>query len=431
MAVRVDDLRCAACGGCVGLCPSDALTLDEMHLRVAADACTECGLCVAACPMGALSLTSTPAISQRPLRAQYDVIVVGAGPAGSQAAEAAASAGASVLLLEKRQEIGSPVRCAEGVAREALEALVPLEMRWTAAVVERAEVTVETAGGLLRLEAGGGKGYILERRLFDAYLAERAVAAGADVRVKTAVIGLLWDGSRVAGVRVRMDGQEREIAASVVIGADGVESWVGRWAGLSGGLPAQDHMTCAQYLLAGIDTDARTIQYFISDRLAPGGYVWIFPKGERRANVGLGVQADLAVEPPLTLLNRFVESRPALAKGSPVTLISGAVPVASQPARLVSDGVMLVGDAARQVDPLTGGGIIMAMRAGRLAGRVAAEAARAGAPDRRRLSAYETEWQAGYGRMLARNYRLRQRFPPHQRANEDFLRLFAIAAAGA
>jgi len=97
----------------------------------------------------------------------------------------------------------------------------------------------------------------------------------------------------------------------------------------------------------------------------------------------------------------------------------------------VSDGVMLVGDAARQVDPLTGGGIIMAMRAGRLAGRVAAEAARAGAPDRRRLSAYETEWQAGYGRMLARNYRLRQRFPPHQRANEDFLRLFAIAAAGA
>jgi digeranylgeranylglycerophospholipid reductase len=431
MSIHVNPWRCATCGACVGLCPSGALTLDENRLRVEEPLCTDCGICEPACPLAALSFDEPAPFEGRPLRPQYDIIVIGAGPAGSFAAATAAEAGARVLLLEKRQEIGSPVRCAEGVARDALQAFLEPDPRWTATVVERAQITVETAGAPLGLSAEGGKGYILERRLFDRFLAERAAAAGAHIRVKTPALGLLFEGNRVAGVRALVDGTERSIGASIVIGADGVESWVGRWAGLTGPIQPRLHMTCAQYLLAGIDIDPHSLHYWIDAQVAPGGYVWAFPKGAGKANVGLGIQADCVRVAPAIALNRFIESRPELARGSPVTLITGAVPIGPAPDRLVGDGVMLIGDAASQVDPLTGGGIIPAMTAGRLAGQTAAAAIRAGCPDRARLEPYERAWRAGPGRALARNQRFLQRFPPTQRASEEFLRVFAMAAAGA
>lgn len=430
MSVQVNRRQCAACGCCVGLCPVGALSLDEFHLHVE-PTCNECGICVAACPTGALSLgQESHALISRPLRARYDLIVVGAGPAGSMAAWTAAKAGVSVLLLEKRQEIGSPVRCAEGVGRSALQAILEPQPRWIAATVSRAEIIAMTEDKPLRLFNQGSEGYVLERRVFDRELAEQAAIAGAEVRVKCPVVGLLMEGQRVVGVRARLDDIDHEIEAAVVIGADGVESWVGRWAGLTGPLPAHEYMTCAQYLLAGVDIDPHCLQFWVLDHEAPGGYVWAFPKGDGKANVGLGIQADMAQEPPLAVLNRFIESQPALARGSAVTLITGGVPVTSMPARLVGDGVMLVGDAARQVDPLTGGGIISAMIAGRLAGQVAAEAIEAGAPDAAHLSSYEQAWNHTLGRRLARNYRLRQRFPPAQRASRDFLRVFAVAISG-
>jgi digeranylgeranylglycerophospholipid reductase len=186
-------------------------------------------------------------------------------------------------------------------------------------------------------------------------------------------------------------------------------------------------MSCAQFLLAGIDVDPQCTCYYLDSDAAPGGYVWIFPKGCRRANVGLGVQANLDVPPPMDLLTRFVEQRQFLARGSIVTLVLGGVPVALPPSPLVADGCMLVGDAARQVDPLTGGGIANAMRAGRMAAEVAAEAIGAGDVSRTFLARYEQRWSAGIGRQMRRNYRLRARFPPDQRVSERFMRLFALS----
>jgi digeranylgeranylglycerophospholipid reductase len=191
-------------------------------------------------------------------------------------------------------------------------------------------------------------------------------------------------------------------------------------------------MVCVQYLLAGIDIDPACTAYTISHELAPGGYVWVFPKGEGRANVGLGVQADLWQRPggPKDVrgyLDRFIEGRRALAQGYPVTLIAGNVPVAPSPVRLVADGLMLVGDAARQVDPLTGGGIVNAMLAGQIAGQVAAEAVAAGDTSTAFLAHYEQRWQEAAGRKLQRNYRLRARFAPEERTDERFLQAFALA----
>ncbi len=431
--VSVDALRCAYCGSCVGVCPANALDLRETRLTVT-EACIECNLCLSACPMGALISGEERPRPTPTVRDDYDVVVIGAGPAGSLAAREAASRGRSVLLLEKRQEIGSPVRCAEGIGHEALAKFIAPDSAWISAKIRRVSIAL-IEGGQERVwqsevAADQQVGYVLERRVFDRVLAENAAGAGAHVAVKTAALGLLRDGDSVSGVVAEGPWGRREIAARVVIGADGVESRVGAWAGLDTPLPLQDHMACAQFLLAGIDIDSQCTYYYLDSELAPGGYAWVFPKGERRANVGLGVEAGLVAPSPLELLTRFVEAHAWLAQGSPVSLIAGGVPVGLPPARLVTGGCMLVGDAARQVDPLTGGGIANAMSAGKLAGAVAAEAIAEGDVSRVALQRYEQAWASGLGRQMARNYRLRRRFPAGERINERFAAVFAMAVSG-
>jgi digeranylgeranylglycerophospholipid reductase len=216
----------------------------------------------------------------------------------------------------------------------------------------------------------------------------------------------------------------------VVIAADGVESRIGAWAGLETHLPLEDTMVCAQYLLSGIDWDPACLGYWIDEAIAPGGYAWVFPKGVGRANVGLGVQSDRGEDTALSYLNRFVERERALSPGSPVTLVVGNAPVALPCRKLVADGLMLVGDAARQVDPLTGGGIPNAMTAGRLAAQVAADALAVGDVSVQGLAGYQKQANELLGQRLARSYRLRQRFPPERRASRRFVRLFAVAAGG-
>jgi digeranylgeranylglycerophospholipid reductase len=437
--ISVDSFRCTYCGGCVSVCPVGALTLAETRLVVSED-CIDCGDCELACPVGALRLDPAESTARAPLRRSYDVVVVGAGPGGSTAARVAADAGLSVLLLEKRQEIGSPVRCAEGVGRDALIGFIEPDPLWIAAEVDKAEIISVVDGETWTLRAEGGRGYVLERRVFDRVLAEQAAQAGAEVQVKTAVTGLLMDEGRVHGVSIERGdffaGDRVEVQARVVIAADGVEAQLGRWAGLEVQLSLRDTMTCAQYLLAGIETDPTCTRYVIGHKVAPGGYAWIFPKGAGKANVGLGVQADLwqaqgsGKETVLDALIRFIESRPALAQGCPVTLVTGNVPSALPPACLVLDGLMLVGDAARQVDPLTGGGITNAMVAGKLAAQVAAEAIAAGDTSADFLGRYGQAWRRDIGRKMARNYRLRERFPPRQRTDERFVRAFALAVGG-
>jgi digeranylgeranylglycerophospholipid reductase len=301
--------------------------------------------------------------------------------------------------------------------------------------VRRARITIVCDGRdalwepeSLETQKAAEAGYILERRVFDRVLAENAAEAGARVLVKTAVVGLNREGSRVVGVQARGPWGERSIAASVVIGADGVESRIGTWAGLNTALPPSDLMTCAQFLLAGIDIDPECMYFYLDQECAPGGYVWIFPKGHGRANVGLGMQADLARQPPIELLTRFVERRAFLAQGSIVTMIVGGVPVGVPRGPIVTDGCLLVGDAARQVDPLTGGGIAHAMAAGRLAAGVVSEAIAAGDVTGRGLSPYEGRWRADIGRRMERHYWLRAKFGPEERLSERFLRVFALSS---
>ena len=185
----VKQTLCTYCGACVSMCPSGALELAETRLMIDEASCSECGLCVAACPVEALVLQSEPP-APAPVSRQYDIVVVGAGPAGATAARFAAERGLQVLLLEKRQEIGSPVRCAEGINRDMLLPFLEPEERWISAKIRRSQMVAEDTGEE-RSFAGEETGYVLERRVFDRVLAEKAVVSGARVMVKTTAIGLV------------------------------------------------------------------------------------------------------------------------------------------------------------------------------------------------------------------------------------------------
>jgi digeranylgeranylglycerophospholipid reductase len=315
--------------------------------------------------------------------------------------------------VEKRPAIGSPVRCAEGIGREDLAAFVEPDPRWISAEIRRAEL-VAPDGTTLTLGSGiiGSKaGYVLDRRVFDRSLVAQAAGAGADVMVRTRAVAPIMTDGIVKGAVLEQGGIPKRVPAEVVIAADGVESRFSRWCGIDTGVPARDMMTCAQYLMTGLDIEDHTTVFCFGSEVAPEGYAWIFPKGKKSANVGVGISGRKSGDGHRArdYLERFVQARfPA---GTCIGLVVGGVPVCSPLASTVAGGLMIVGDAARVADPLTGGGIFTAMFTGRLAARTAADAISHGDVSERALAAYDSGWRASpLGRELARNLQLREYF---------------------
>jgi len=332
------------------------------------------------------------------VKSAVDVVVVGAGPGGSTAARYAAELGLDVLLLEKRQEIGAPVRCAEGVGTQTLKRFIEPDPKWVAQVINRARLIAPNEKYVEVVSPG--EGLILERKVFDRRLAELAAEKGADVRVKARVTNVLKEGNRVSGVEVTYLGRSYRVAAKVVIAADGVESQVARWAGLKTQVKLVEMDVAAQFLVANLDLDAPDCCYFfIGSTYAPGGYAWIFPKGNRTANVGLGItplHTTRHKETALDCLNRFMGR--FFPEASVVSMVVGGIPIDGKERPISGDGILVVGDAAHQADPMTGGGITNAMIAGQIAAQVAASAIREGDCSRERLRRYDERWQKEVGR---------------------------------
>jgi digeranylgeranylglycerophospholipid reductase len=336
-----------------------------------------------------------------------DVLVVGAGPAGSMTAKWAAKHGAKVLLLEKRQEIGSPVRCGEGISKAWIEEVGITPGRWINVEVEGARIYApnEKCLEINERSAGNEVGYVIERDGFDKQLAIDAANAGAEVMLKTSATGILRENGKIVGVHAKRFGETFDIRAPVTIGADGFESQVGRWAGLPTNLAIRDMDTCLQYRMTGVDSDDRYCDFYLGT-CAPGGYVWVFPKGDHVANVGIGVQVSQVQSPAdaKNYLDRWIAKHPGYAKGKTIDIVGGGVSISAPIKQSVTDGFMLVGDAARMIDPITGGGIANGCIAGKLCGEVAARAAHAGDASKEFLQAYEKGWRVRLEEKLYRNW---------------------------
>ncbi len=337
-----------------------------------------------------------------------DVLVVGAGPAGSMAAKWAAKSGAKVLLIEKRQEIGSPVRCGEGISKSWLpEVGITPSSKWINVEVEGARIYApnEKCLEINEKNAGNEVGYVVERDGFDKALAIDAANAGTDVLLKTAATAIRRENGRIVGVKAKRSGEAFDIDATVTIGADGFESQIGRWAGLPTNLALRDMDSCLQYRMTNVDCDVRYCDFYLG-KVAPGGYVWVFPKAEGLANVGIGVQLSKikGMAEARQYLDDWISKHPAYSKGKRIDIVGGGVSISAPMKTTSTDGFLLVGDAARMIDPLTGGGIANGCIAGKICGEYAARAVALGTPTKEFFQGYEKDWRARLEEKLYRNW---------------------------
>jgi len=334
---------------------------------------------------------------------RYDCIVVGAGPSGSMAGKVLAENGVDVLVLEKHPEIGSPLSCAEAISFSGLTNFVPINPEWISTPINKILV-VSPSGMKIKLHHPNA-GFVLNRKVFDKKLAEKAAFSGACVKVNAQAIGLLQnpkDAShkkgRFYGVKVLEDGKEKEYEARVIIGADGVESCVSRWAGMDFSLGLDQIESCAQYLLADVEVEPDCVEFHLGQSLAPGGYAWVFPKGENLANIGLALTPSLTEKKAKDLLDEFVPKR--FSNFKIVESMMGAVPCFDRKKNLVKENVILVGDAGRVVDSLSGAGISNALFSGKIAGSVVSQYIKDGKLSVSFLKKYQDELMRSKGRLL-------------------------------
>ena len=182
---------------------------------------------------------------------------------------------------------------------------------------------------------------------------------------------------------------------------------VGRWAGLDTRVPSRDMESCAQYVVSGIDFDPDAIYLHFGDEIAPGGYAWVFPKGIGVANVGLGIVALKGRgRPAREWLHGYIDRY--FPTGVRTSYTVGGVIVHTTVKRTVTDGLLLCGDSAHMVNPLSGGGIVNAMKAGRLAARTAVAALDAHDVSAARLQRYHDDWMTLLGEDHVRFYKIKE-----------------------
>jgi digeranylgeranylglycerophospholipid reductase len=338
---------------------------------------------------------------------KFDIVIVGGGPAGSTCARVAAENGLEVLLLEKDRDIGMPVRCGEAISDAGLRIFHEPREQWIKSVISRIRLIAPNETEIeFNLKE---KGYILDRRIFDYDLAHFAAAQGATIVTKAYVNSLTFDDDRVSGVTGNYFNEPFQIPAKIVIAADGVESRVGRWAGLKTAIKLKDMESAIQKTVSGISINPNMFDFYMSKDWAPGGYLWVFPKGDSAANIGLGISGRYAKDGKAAhkYLDEFLARK--FPDCSVLTTVAGGVPVAHTLKKIVTNGLMLVGDAARTVNPMTGGGIVAGMRSGLLAAETAAEVLKKGQDvTEKNLQNYEKQWHKVGGKNHERFYRIKE-----------------------
>jgi digeranylgeranylglycerophospholipid reductase len=322
---------------------------------------------------------------------KYDVVVVGAGPAGAIAARYAVRNGASTLLIEEHASIGSPVQCTGLISTAALNECETGEGNFVLNKMKGAFVYAPN-GEELVVRGKNVKAYVIDRKIFDRALVERSLDEGADILLKTRFTGM-----ENGNICVIKDGERKEIRASIVIAADGIQSSVGRAAGLG---RCEKFLSGIQFEAPYAAKDPEFVELFTGNEIAPGFFAWAVPfNGLAR----IGLARNPGANPPLHCLEELLK-HPVVAsryRGSRTEHVLGGIPF-GPPGKMTGNGVMLVGDAAGQVKPTSGGGIYMGAVCAKIAGEVAAKASR----KETGLEEYEKRWRDRVGRELAIGMRI-------------------------
>ena len=307
----------------------------------------------------------------------YDVIVIGAGPAGAVTARIVSSAGFRVLLLEKNETCCSP--CA-GYIGNTIN-FEPLDDAIIQSVITKMRVYFPD----MTFHDFQLNGFVVDRQLFDMELVRRSQRSGTQVRWSSPVTEI------ISGVVKYNNGM---VSGRIIVGADGVFSKTASFMGME----KQRFAACAQYHLKGISPLSHTCEIFFNAEYAPGGYIWIYPTGKNSAKVGVGVTCPN----PRMYLDKFIECCDVTDRlhGIKTECITGALPIGGLREKLVSGNILLVGDSAGMADPITGAGVHNAILAGEVAGKTIIEALEN--DEIELLSNYETRIRRLLGKPLGR-----------------------------
>ena len=314
----------------------------------------------------------------------YDVIIAGAGPAGSVIAATVAQAGYRVLVLEKNASCGSP--CA-GYISKTINIEPPDE-----SVIQSEIRTMRTYLPDLSFHDFHINGFVVDRPSFDTDLAMKAKACGAEIKWGSPLTGIAPGVVEFRGGRA---------SSKIVAGADGVFSRTSSILGLK----KQKFAVCAQYHMKGIRPLFQTSEILFNSDYAPGGYAWIYPTGEDSAKVGVGIITGS----PRAYLDRFIRESPVADRlnGKITEYITGALPVGGLREKLCRGNILLAGDSAGMADPVTGAGINNAMLAGNIAGKIIIEALKS--DDVAVLGRYENQIRRLLGKPLERSLEKRKK----------------------
>lgn len=363
---------------------------------------------------------------------QVDVLVVGGGPAGLSAAEAAARGGARVALLERQKEIGYPIHTSGGSWVSDMRALgIPADLYYPIH-----NVTFLSPQREVRFDYADAVCCVLDVRGVYQHLAGRAIAAGATIHPHSPVERPILEDGRVVGV-VAKDHRNRVTTwrAPVVIDASGFSRTLTTRAKLHTGFRRYGYG--AEYDLFAPNYDPNSLYLIMGSQVAPSGYAWAFPHGNGRVRLGVGVIRPDVDADAREYLDSFAQRLPALAPAfagaSPIEYHTGLFPSEGVAERFVSDGLIATGDAAGHGSTLVGEGIRFAIYSGQMAGATAADAVRAADSSAQFLARYDRQWRARFGRDMDLSYIVNQRIAawtdPQWDAGLDLLKRLTPAQA--
>jgi digeranylgeranylglycerophospholipid reductase len=329
---------------------------------------------------------------------KYQVVIAGAGPAGLSAAYAAASLGASVLIVEQNSEIGSPTRTSGGsFVRDLVDLDIPPALYHP---LTRVRFVSPNSSAVFHYDEPAL--CVMDVRGVYQHLAMLAARAGATIWLASKALDVLREGPCVTGIRVQTRTKSQvEVSADVVMDATGYTGHLLRQAGLSPRI--QRFGVGAEFDMFAPQCDENEAVLFVGRQFAPAGYGWVFPWGAQRVRVGVGViHPDENID-PVGLLESFVDgaskSGVNLTGVQPIEYHFGLIP-SEMSESFVGDGILGIGDAAGHASTLVGEGIRWAIKAGRMAGSVAAKASQQGDSSASFLSRFQSEWLRQHGRNL-------------------------------
>jgi len=321
----------------------------------------------------------------------YDIVIVGGGPAGSSAAFAAAKNGAKVALLEKEEYISQSVRTS-GVTwiKDVKKFGIPPDC-----YNEIKNYSFCSPNNQVSVRDSKPRAVVLDVRKTYQWLAEQAAKEGADIFVKTNVTDIIKNNQgKISGVKTSSK-ENCVFNSKIVIDASGFQSVVAKSLGVV--TQWERFGAGAEYEAYAEHVDSDTWWLMVGQQYSPAGYAWIFPVSKNIIRIGVGVGKPESLIDPTERLKELLEKTPGpiknLGKITPIEFHYGLIPNDGLSRKTVYDNLILVGDSAGQANPLVLEGIRYAIMFGRVAGEVSANAIKSGDTSEKSLKKYEENWK--------------------------------------